>query len=135
MWLHRKCGTGDDDDDYVNASYVQPLGTTKCYIATQGPFPATFTDFLTSVSFNPNYYYLFADSAGNKTYTSSSCSPAKSKARVSNAARTGQTPAMPPLRLQLVSTTHEGVHEPAQNTFSEFFARRRWGDIPPGYVD
>ncbi|KAF8167877.1 hypothetical protein B0H34DRAFT_792552 [Crassisporium funariophilum] len=35
------------DDDYVNASYVQPLGTTKRYIATQGPLPATFTDFWT----------------------------------------------------------------------------------------
>ncbi|KXN89809.1 Tyrosine-protein phosphatase 1 [Leucoagaricus sp. SymC.cos] len=35
------------DDDYVNASYVQPLGTNKRYIATQGPLPATFTDFWT----------------------------------------------------------------------------------------
>ncbi|KAI0271598.1 hypothetical protein BC834DRAFT_841188 [Gloeopeniophorella convolvens] len=32
-------------DDYVNASYVQPLGTTKRYIATQGPLPETFNDF------------------------------------------------------------------------------------------
>ncbi|THG93498.1 hypothetical protein EW026_g7754 [Hermanssonia centrifuga] len=36
-----------EDDDYMNASYVQPLGTTKRYIATQGPLPATFTDFWT----------------------------------------------------------------------------------------
>nr|QDK64586.1 tyrosine protein phosphatase PTP3 [Ganoderma lucidum] len=36
-----------DDDDYMNASYVQPLGTTKRYIATQGPLPTTFTDFWT----------------------------------------------------------------------------------------
>ncbi|KAI0716182.1 hypothetical protein C8T65DRAFT_768879 [Cerioporus squamosus] len=36
-----------DDDDYMNASYVQPLGTTKRYIATQGPLPATFVDFWT----------------------------------------------------------------------------------------
>ncbi|RPD56252.1 hypothetical protein L227DRAFT_508776 [Lentinus tigrinus ALCF2SS1-6] len=36
-----------DDDDYMNASYVQPLGTTKRYIATQGPLPATFADFWT----------------------------------------------------------------------------------------
>ncbi|KAJ3507779.1 hypothetical protein NMY22_g16824 [Coprinellus aureogranulatus] len=35
------------DDDYVNASYVQPLFTNKRYIATQGPLPATFTDFWT----------------------------------------------------------------------------------------
>ena len=34
-------------DDYVNASYVQPLGTKKRYIATQGPLPETFTDFWT----------------------------------------------------------------------------------------
>lgn len=34
-------------DDYVNASYVQPLGTRKRYIATQGPLPATFVDFWT----------------------------------------------------------------------------------------
>ncbi|KAG6919491.1 hypothetical protein DXG01_005750 [Tephrocybe rancida] len=32
-------------DDYVNASYVQPLGTTRRYIATQGPLEATFEDF------------------------------------------------------------------------------------------
>ncbi|KAH9964523.1 hypothetical protein BC827DRAFT_1265795 [Russula dissimulans] len=32
-------------DDYVNASYVQPLGTKKRYIATQGPLPETFKDF------------------------------------------------------------------------------------------
>lgn len=38
-------------DDYVNASYVQPLGTRKIYIATQGPLPATFVDFWTSVIF------------------------------------------------------------------------------------
>ncbi|KAI0043883.1 hypothetical protein FA95DRAFT_1681592 [Auriscalpium vulgare] len=32
-------------DDYVNASYVQPIGTKKRYIATQGPLPETFNDF------------------------------------------------------------------------------------------
>ena len=40
-------GTDEDSDDYVNASYVQPLGTRKRYIATQGPLPETFTDFWT----------------------------------------------------------------------------------------
>ena len=39
--------TKPDVDDYMNASYVQPLGTTKRYIATQGPLPATFVDFWT----------------------------------------------------------------------------------------
>ncbi|KZV74761.1 phosphatases II [Peniophora sp. CONT] len=39
----------DSSDDYVNASYVQPLGTNKRYIATQGPLPETFTDFWTLV--------------------------------------------------------------------------------------
>ncbi|KAF9457471.1 hypothetical protein BDZ94DRAFT_1301884 [Collybia nuda] len=39
-----RVGDGDGDD-YVNASYVQPLGTTRRYIATQGPLPATFNDF------------------------------------------------------------------------------------------
>jgi protein-tyrosine phosphatase len=34
-----------DNDDYVNASYVQPLGTTRRYIATQGPLETTFNDF------------------------------------------------------------------------------------------
>ncbi|PCH33038.1 hypothetical protein WOLCODRAFT_147143 [Wolfiporia cocos MD-104 SS10] len=38
-----------EDDDYMNASYVQPLGTTKRYIATQGPLQATFADFWTLV--------------------------------------------------------------------------------------
>ncbi|KAF9056400.1 hypothetical protein BJ165DRAFT_1433114 [Panaeolus papilionaceus] len=42
--LHQK---KESDDDYVNASYVQPLGTNKRYIATQGPLPSTFTDFWT----------------------------------------------------------------------------------------
>ncbi|PPQ95649.1 hypothetical protein CVT26_008678 [Gymnopilus dilepis] len=42
--LHQK---KDADDDYINASYIQPLGTTRRYIATQGPLPATFTDFWT----------------------------------------------------------------------------------------
>lgn len=36
-------------DDYVNASYVQPLGTRKRYIATQGPLPSTYIDFWTCV--------------------------------------------------------------------------------------
>ncbi|KAM6498313.1 hypothetical protein JOM56_006261 [Amanita muscaria] len=40
--LHHKRGSGDD---YINASYVQPLGTSRRYIATQGPLPATFQDF------------------------------------------------------------------------------------------
>ncbi|KAL1740846.1 hypothetical protein HDZ31DRAFT_46644 [Schizophyllum fasciatum] len=40
---------GSDGDDYVNASHVQPLGTTKRYIATQGPLPDTFADFWTLV--------------------------------------------------------------------------------------
>ena len=37
-------------DDYVNASYVQPLCTRKRYIATQGPLPSTYVDFWTCVS-------------------------------------------------------------------------------------
>ena len=36
-------------DDYVNASFVQPLGTRKRYIATQGPLPSTYIDFWTCV--------------------------------------------------------------------------------------
>ncbi|KAJ3789757.1 hypothetical protein GGU11DRAFT_672503 [Lentinula aff. detonsa] len=38
-----------EHDDYVNASYVQPLCTTRRYIATQGPLEATFVDFWTLV--------------------------------------------------------------------------------------
>ncbi|RDB29255.1 Receptor-type tyrosine-protein phosphatase gamma [Hypsizygus marmoreus] len=38
-------GPGRCVDDYVNASYVQPLGTHRRYIATQGPLEATFNDF------------------------------------------------------------------------------------------
>lgn len=34
-------------DDYVNASYVQPICTSRRYIATQGPLDATFVDFWT----------------------------------------------------------------------------------------
>ncbi|KIY45293.1 hypothetical protein FISHEDRAFT_28133, partial [Fistulina hepatica ATCC 64428] len=43
---HALCDTACYDD-YVNASYVQPLGTRKRYIATQGPLPTTFVDFWT----------------------------------------------------------------------------------------
>ncbi|KAF8525141.1 protein-tyrosine phosphatase-like protein [Hysterangium stoloniferum] len=37
----------DDGSDYINASHVQPLGTRRRYIATQGPLPTTYTDFWT----------------------------------------------------------------------------------------
>jgi protein-tyrosine phosphatase len=37
----------EEHDDYVNASHVQPLGTRRRYIATQGPLEATFGDFWT----------------------------------------------------------------------------------------
>ncbi|KAK2461740.1 hypothetical protein APHAL10511_006203 [Amanita phalloides] len=40
--LHHRRNSGDD---YVNASYIQPLGTRRRYIATQGPLPETFLDF------------------------------------------------------------------------------------------
>ena len=43
-------------DDYVNASYVQPLGTKKRYIATQGPLPETFNDFWSCV---PSFFFFF----------------------------------------------------------------------------
>ncbi|KAJ3724323.1 hypothetical protein DFJ43DRAFT_1003066, partial [Lentinula guzmanii] len=39
----------EEHDDYVNASYVQPLCTRRRYIATQGPLEATFVDFWTLV--------------------------------------------------------------------------------------
>ncbi|OCF39291.1 hypothetical protein I317_06916 [Kwoniella heveanensis CBS 569] len=39
----------DQDSDYINASYVQPRGTTRRYIATQGPLDATYHDFWTLV--------------------------------------------------------------------------------------
>lgn len=32
-------------DDYINASLLTPLLSTKSYIATQGPLPSTFQDF------------------------------------------------------------------------------------------
>lgn len=43
-------GVDGDDDDYINASFVQPLGTRRQYIATQGPLPSTFADFWACVS-------------------------------------------------------------------------------------
>ncbi|QRW05644.1 protein-tyrosine phosphatase [Ceratobasidium sp. AG-Ba] len=39
----------DDGSDYVNASHVQPRGTRRSYIATQGPMPSTYVDFWTMV--------------------------------------------------------------------------------------
>ncbi|KAG8894983.1 hypothetical protein FRC00_008200 [Tulasnella sp. 408] len=35
----------DDGSDYINASYIQPRGTRRQYIATQGPLPSTYIDF------------------------------------------------------------------------------------------
>lgn len=35
----------DDNSDYINASFVQPQGTTRRYIATQGPSEDTYRDF------------------------------------------------------------------------------------------
>ncbi|KAG8999590.1 hypothetical protein FRB90_012039 [Tulasnella sp. 427] len=35
----------DDGSDYINASYIQPRGTRRQYIATQGPLPSTYSDF------------------------------------------------------------------------------------------
>src|SRR5260221_1558734 len=37
----------DDKSDYINASYIQPRGTSLRYIATQGPMASTFADFWT----------------------------------------------------------------------------------------
>ena len=35
----------EDESDYINASFVQPRGTSRRYIATQGPLDATYRDF------------------------------------------------------------------------------------------
>ena len=37
------------DGDYINASFVQPRGTPRRYIATQGPLDSTYRDFWTLV--------------------------------------------------------------------------------------
>lgn len=39
----------EEDSDYINASFVQPRGTSRRYIATQGPMNATFRDFWTLI--------------------------------------------------------------------------------------
>ncbi|KZW02129.1 hypothetical protein EXIGLDRAFT_744852 [Exidia glandulosa HHB12029] len=39
--------SAEDGSDYVNASFICPLGTRRRYIATQGPLPTTYTDFWT----------------------------------------------------------------------------------------
>ena len=39
----------DDEGDYINASFVQPRGTARRYIATQGPMDSTFRDFWTLI--------------------------------------------------------------------------------------
>jgi protein-tyrosine phosphatase len=45
--LNQRCH--DDGSDYINANFVQPRGTTRRYIATQGPMDATYRDFWTLV--------------------------------------------------------------------------------------
>jgi protein tyrosine phosphatase len=44
-----RLGSPEDDSDYINASYIQPRGTSRRYIATQGPMDATYRDFWTLV--------------------------------------------------------------------------------------
>lgn len=44
-----RLGTPGDDSDYINASFVQPRGTARRYIATQGPLDATYCDFWTLI--------------------------------------------------------------------------------------
>lgn len=44
-----RLGAPADDSDYINASYVQPRGTTRRYIATQGPLDTTYCDFWTLI--------------------------------------------------------------------------------------
>jgi hypothetical protein len=44
-----RLGSPEDDSDYINASFIQPRGTTRRYIATQGPMDATYRDFWTLV--------------------------------------------------------------------------------------
>ncbi|KAJ6626987.1 hypothetical protein B0H10DRAFT_1870462 [Mycena sp. CBHHK59/15] len=51
-------GEAEEHDDYVNASYVQPLGTCRRYIATQGPLEATFGDFWTCVVYFDSCHFL-----------------------------------------------------------------------------
>lgn len=41
--------SGEEFDDYINASHVHPLCTSRRYIATQGPLPATYADFWSTV--------------------------------------------------------------------------------------
>ncbi|KAG0306097.1 hypothetical protein BGZ99_001892 [Dissophora globulifera] len=38
-------GCEDGEDDYINASFLQPPFGNRSYIATQGPLPSTFEDF------------------------------------------------------------------------------------------
>jgi hypothetical protein len=44
-----RLGSPEDDSDYINASFIQPRGTTRRYIASQGPMEATFRDFWTLI--------------------------------------------------------------------------------------
>ncbi|KAI0321012.1 hypothetical protein OF83DRAFT_1280764 [Amylostereum chailletii] len=98
-------------DDYVNASYVQPLGTTKRYIATQGPLPETFVDFWTLVwEQNVHVIVMLTREVEGATVKSGN---------YWSATRFG------PLRLKLVSTTAsggpEGEAQRAQQPQSGFF--------------
>lgn len=56
----------DDEGDYINASYIQPRGTNRHYIATQGPLPSTYTDFWSYVIkvFPHSYPVLLLTSSG-----------------------------------------------------------------------
>ncbi|TFK40934.1 hypothetical protein BDQ12DRAFT_767153 [Crucibulum laeve] len=100
----------ESDDDYINASYVQPLGTSKRYIATQGPLPATFVDFWT-LCWEQNVHVIVMLTR-------------EIEGSMIKCGNYWADSSFGPLRLRLVSTSGV-VPPPEEPTFAGFFAPRQ----------
>lgn len=83
--------------DYINANHIKAAWSTKRYIATQGPIPATFTvSLLVDCSIVSQRLTRCRTSGmlfGNKTFASSSCLQLKKKAGKSKPTTTGKADA------------------------------------------
>lgn len=82
----------DDDSDYINASFVQPRGTSRRYIATQGPLDATYRDFWTLVwEQNVRVIVMYVINPEMRFSLTSPGSRSNTRAVFSSVATTGET--------------------------------------------
>ncbi|KZT42753.1 hypothetical protein SISSUDRAFT_1116753 [Sistotremastrum suecicum HHB10207 ss-3] len=100
-----------DGSDYINASIVQPLGTRKRYIATQGPLTDTFSDFWSAVwEQNVRVIVMLTQVVEGSSVKCGTYWPTKRE----------PIKTFGPLRVELIYSEHIPEHEDMPNT--DFFA-------------